>query len=71
MLSPDRAELPAVPLGPRADGEGLVETHRRSGLDIDDETLSYGGARFDLGLTIDALLSIAGRNEYVPAEVGG
>lgn len=56
MSSPEGAELPAVPQSPKAEGDGLVETHRQMGLDITADTLCYGGERFDLGLTIDAIL---------------
>jgi hypothetical protein len=33
--------------------------------------LSYGGERFDLGLTIDALLSVVGKSEYRLTSAGG
>jgi hypothetical protein len=71
VSSPEGDELPAVPASPKVHGAGLVETHRHSGLDIDDETLSYGGERFDLGLTVDALLCVAGKSEYTLAGAGG
>jgi hypothetical protein len=70
VFSADGSELEAVPHRPAATGEGLTASHRRQGLHIDDTTLSYGGERFDLGLTVDALLSVVGRNEYVGAGAG-
>jgi hypothetical protein len=63
VRSPEGTELPAVPKSRRADGDCLVEAHRQMGHDIADDTLSYGGERFDLGLTVDAILSAVGRNE--------
>ncbi|HXY45916.1 MAG TPA: hypothetical protein VEH29_17145, partial [Acidimicrobiales bacterium] len=60
VRSPAGVELPAVPAC-RAAGDGLVEAHSKSGLHIGPDTLAYGGERFDLGLTIDALLCVAGK----------
>ena len=61
VIDPKGVEIPTYcpltsPLGPE-----LEEAHDNQGLDISDETLWYGGERFDLGLTIDALLSKAGK----------
>jgi hypothetical protein len=66
VFTPDGAELPAVPASGRTRGPGLAEANRQMGLHIDQDTCPYGGERFDLGLTIDALLSLSGRNEYCP-----
>ncbi|HXY43589.1 MAG TPA: DUF222 domain-containing protein [Acidimicrobiales bacterium] len=60
VRSPAGVELPAVPAC-RAAGDGLVEAHSKRGLHIGPDTLAYGGERFDLGLTIDALLCVAGK----------
>jgi len=65
VSSPAGVELPAVPRSQPAEGDGLVATHRRMGLDIGPDTLDYGGGRFDLGLTIDGLLCSVGRSAYV------
>jgi hypothetical protein len=62
VSSPEGTELPAVPASPGPLGAGLAEDHRRRRLGIDHETISYGGGAFDLGLTVDALLSVVGRN---------
>jgi hypothetical protein len=66
VFTPDGVELPAVPAPGRTQGPGLAEVNRQMGLRIDQDTCPYGGERFDLGLTVDALLSISGRNEYCP-----
>jgi Domain of unknown function (DUF222) len=71
VFSPEGAELEAVPRSRRAEGDGLVETHRQMGLHIDKDSLCFGGERFDLGLTIDSLLSVVGRNEYCAAGASG
>ena len=71
VSSPEGAELPAVPSSLRAHGDGLVETHWQRGLDIGDETLCCEGGRFDLGLTVDALLSVVDRNEYCLTSTSG
>jgi hypothetical protein len=67
VFANDGTELETVPKTAPAGGEGLSDAHRRQGLHLDGTSLSYGGERFDLGLTIDGLLSVAGRNEYVGA----
>jgi hypothetical protein len=67
VFANDGTELEAVPRTAPAGGEGLAATHRRQGLHLEDTSLSYGGERFDLGLTIDGLLSVVGRSEYVGA----
>jgi hypothetical protein len=64
ILTPEGLELPAVPRGQPAEGDRLAITHRRMGLEIGSDTLAHGGERFDLGLTVDGLLSVVGRNEY-------
>ena len=61
VFTPAGAELPAVPRCAPADGEDLAARHDRLGLDIDADTAGYGGERFDLGLTVDALLCASGR----------
>jgi hypothetical protein len=61
VRSPTGTEMPAVGKSRAAEGDSLVERHRLMGQQIDDETLCHGGERFDLGLTIDALLGIAGK----------
>ncbi len=71
VIKDDGSELEAVPRTAATGGTGgLAAAHRRQGLQIDDTTLSYGGERFDLGLTIDALLSVVGRNGCVGAGAG-
>jgi hypothetical protein len=67
VFANDGTELETVPKTAPAGGEGLSDAHRRQGLHLDGTSLSYGGERFDLGLTIDGLLSVVGRNEYVGA----
>lgn len=56
---PDGTPIPEVPPLVPATGPGLAERHRRAGLAIGPETpQSLGqGESFDLGLTIDALLT--------------
>lgn len=71
VYSPEGAELPAVPRSRRAEGDGLVETHRKMGLDITEDSLCFGGEAFDLEFTIDSLLSVVGRNEYCPTGTSG
>jgi hypothetical protein len=66
ITSPDGACLPLVPRCQPAEGQDLAASHKQMGLDIGQETLRYGGERFDLGLTIDALLCVVGRNEPYP-----
>ncbi|MGO8877793.1 MAG: HNH endonuclease [Acidimicrobiales bacterium] len=70
VVSPQGEELPAVPSRSPVQGDGLVELNGRRGLEIDDETLCYGGERFDLGLTVDGLLSVTGRSDYRVAASG-
>jgi hypothetical protein len=41
------------------------------GLDIAEDSLCFGGEPFDLGFTIDSLLSVVGRNEYCPTGTSG
>ena len=52
---------PPVPSPTPARGPGIAARHARDGLDIGPETLAYRGESFDLGLTIDCLLSQVGR----------
>jgi hypothetical protein len=66
VLTPEGVDLPEVPRCRPAEGDGLAATHRRMGLDIDSDTISYDGERFDYGLAVDALLSIVARNEFRP-----
>jgi phosphoglycolate phosphatase-like HAD superfamily hydrolase len=62
VSSPDGIEVPAVPGMRPADGDGLAAANDRLGLDIGSDTLSWGGERIDIGLTVDGLLSVVGRN---------
>ena len=66
VRTPEGGEIPATPPPLVAAGPGVVEDHRRRGLGIDDTTLEHGGERFDLGLTIDALLCRAGKIGVLP-----
>ena len=58
VWTPGGAELPAVPKIQPAPGNGHVHPDGQP----DGSIVSYGGEGFDLGLTIDALLSVAGRS---------
>lgn len=65
---------PRAPIHPK--GPGIEERNGQVGLSIDDETLSYFGESFDMGLTIDSLLCIAhpeaifGRSTRPEADLG-
>jgi hypothetical protein len=61
VFSQTGAEIPQVPPPTVAQGPDVAAQHAREGLDIDAETLAYRGEPFDLGLTIDCLLSQVGR----------
>ncbi len=57
VWSPDGTSVPMV--GPPVAATGdLASVHAAEGLDIGPNTLAYRGERFDLGLTIDSLLSV-------------
>lgn len=60
VTSPDGEPVPQVPPAPVPRGPSLAAQHRRAGTDIGHETLRYCGERFDMGLTIDALLCRSG-----------
>lgn len=61
VFAPDGTEIPQVPRATTPSGPGLVAQHHQAGLAIDAGTLAYGGERFDLALTIDALRCRNGR----------
>ena len=66
VWTPEGNEVPVTPPRLVASGPGVVARHHESGLGIDATTLTYCGEAFDLGLTIDGLLCLAGRIDGGP-----
>ena len=56
VTTPGGVPLPQRTTLPGGDDVDLVALHERAGLSLDDHTMPVGGERYDLGLTIDALL---------------
>lgn len=61
VRTPDGNVVPPVPRPPAPVGPDLREQHERTGRTVGPETLGYGGERYDLGLTIDALWCQSGK----------
>jgi hypothetical protein len=62
VTTPNGVPLPARTTLPGREGLDLVALHEREGLSFDEHTMPVGGERYDLGLTIDALLGAQRRS---------
>lgn len=54
---PDGVEVPVCPAPEGAEGPALTARHRAGGLDLDAQTMPYGGERMQLDMILDALLA--------------
>lgn len=62
VTTPRGVPLPQRATLPGGDGLDLVSMHERAGLSFDEHTMPVGGERYDLDLTIDALLAVQSRS---------